>query len=156
MNAICYFFLSRIFTYVELRVYLIFIIKENLLKTSTTMQWIIYRPLKTDSKYFNSNRRCSYSNKWGHFWETWKSCFSLRTNYQGSFNCNELIHLWGIKNIEVIRKCKSWREKWNKLKHCTHLKTGEMSFWICIKKILKPKKLICIFNPCSFHSSSWF
>ena len=51
----CY---SRLFTYVKFRVFLILIIRENLLKTLlTTMQWIIYRPLITDSKYPNSNRR---------------------------------------------------------------------------------------------------
>ena len=114
MNAICYISLAAFQHMLSTRVSLIFIIRENLVKTSTTtMQWIIYRRLKTDSEYLNSNRRYSYSNKGGHFWDTWKSCFLHRTNYQCSFNCTVLIHLWGIKNIEnIIRKKKSWQNDW--------------------------------------------
>ena len=111
------------------------------------MQWIICLPLKTDSKYLNSNRRYSYSNKGTFFWDTWKSCFLHRTNYQCSFDCTVLIWLWGIKNIEdIFRKRKSWREKWNKPKHCTHFQTADSCefFNLHKKKNVRPKKSICV------------
>ena len=132
------------FKYAEFRVSLIFINKENLVNTSpTTMQWIICLPLETDSKYLNSNRRYSYSNKGTFFWDTWKSCFLHRTNYQCSFDCTVLIWLWGIKNIEdIFRKRKSWREKWNKLKHCTRFQTGDSYKFLNLhKKLLKQRKV---------------
>ena len=139
-------FLSRISTYVEFRISIIFIVRENLLKTSpTTVQWIVYCPMKTHLKKKISiqTEDTVIQKREDIFWDTWKSYFSHRTNYQCSFNCTILIHLWGIKTLMTFFRKKSWQEKWNELKHCTHFQTRDMSFWICIKKILKPKKSIC-------------